>query len=175
MDLIYMSSLQKRFLQFMVSCSVVILFIAASIVPSQADPLERGIQGAIGGAIIGGVLKGGKGAGRGAAIGGTIGIIGGAIEEDRRRREYEEDLYDRSYDAYEPQPRRERHTVSRSSGLVLDIQSSLQRLGYEPGPIDGVYGNQTAMAIGQYQDEYGLLVTRKPSSALLKHMKRNGG
>ncbi|MEM7619345.1 MAG: peptidoglycan-binding domain-containing protein [Pseudomonadota bacterium] len=142
---------------------------------AHADPLERGVQGAIGGAILGGIIDGGKGAGKGAAIGGSIGILGGAIEEERRREEYEDQIDEDRYadEYYRPAPRRP--AAIRTSDLVLDIQTSLRRLGYEPGPADGVMGRQTAVAIGQYQNEYDLLVTRKPSRALLNHILKNGG
>ncbi len=145
--------------------SVVASFLSAiMIVPSFADPIQRGLQGAIGGAILGGVLGGGKGIGRGAAIGGAVGIIGGAMEEDRRRERYYEDRY--VYVMDDPES---------SKPLVRRIQGALNRLGYTPGPVDGVMGRQTSAAISRYQDEYGLLITGQVSPALLSHMKRNGG
>ena len=116
------------------------------------------------GALIGGVLKGKKGIGQGAAVGATVGIIGGALER-RKQREYER--YDREVYVYE----------DRYDGVptevVVDIQAELRRLGYRPGPVDGVFGRRTALAIGDYQREHGLLITQKPSYALLKHMYRN--
>lgn len=180
---------KQKTLNFYGIATAVALMSAVLVAPKtvSADPLERGVQGAIGGAIIGGILDGGKGAGRGAAIGGAIGIIGGAAEEERRR-EFEDDpIYDRSYDegAYDEEvryrepryeePRRERRPVVKRSALVSDVQTSLNKLGYNPGPIDGVMGSKTADAIGQYQEEYGLLVTKKPSKALHDHMVGNGG
>ena len=143
------------------------LISAISVVPAHADPATRGLQGVIGGAIIGGVLGGGKGAGRGAAIGGAVGVLSGAIErsEERRRARYYDER-DRVY--YIDQG-------PASSPLIRHIQSALIRLGYRPGPLDGVMGKRTASAIGEYQDEHGLLVTGRPSRALLRHMKSNGG
>ncbi len=138
---------------------------AIMIVPVQADPLQRGLQGAIGGAIIGGVLGGGKGMGRGAAIGGAVGIIGGAMErEDRYRERYYEDRY--VYMSDDP---------LYSSKVVRRVQRSLLRLGYRPGAVDGVMGRRTSSAIRRYQDEHGLLITGRASTALLSHMMKNGG
>ena len=61
------------------------------------------------------------------------------------------------------------------SNLVYDTQSALLRLGYNPGPPDGVYGQRTAEAISQYQYTYRLPVNGQPSPQLLDHMIRNGG
>ncbi len=144
-------------------------FLTVNSSQSLADPVEGGIAGAVGGAILGGIIDGGKGAARGAAIGGTIGVIGGALDESARAREYE----DRDYDPY-PGPRRRPVSAARSE-LVHSIQQSLTRLGYEPGPVDGVYGHKTSQAISMYQDENDLLVTGQPSRALLSHLEKNGG
>ena len=126
--------------------------------PATAQVIERGIQGGVTGAIIGGIIGGGKGAGRGAAIGAGVGIVAGAIEADNnaKRRAY--------YSAPPP-----------GSNLVYDTQAALWRLGFDPGPADGVYGQRTAEAIGQYQYAYHLSVDGRPSPQLLDHMIRHGG
>jgi len=125
---------------------------------ASAQVIERGVQGAIGGAIIGGIIDGGRGAGRGAAIGAGVGVVTGAIEADNARRA----------EAYGPEPYGE-------PNIVYDTQVALQRLGFNPGPADGVYGQRTAEAISEYQYAYRLPVTGEPSPALLDHMARNGG
>jgi hypothetical protein len=126
--------------------------------PASAQVIERGIQGGVTGAIIGGIIGGGKGAGRGAAIGAGVGVVAGAIEADQNAKA-------RAY--YGPPP--------PGSNLVYDTQSALLRLGYNPGPPDGVYGQRTAEAISQYQYTYRLPVNGRPSPQLLDHMIRNGG
>ncbi len=146
-------------------CVAAGLVSMTAVTPSAADPVKRGLQGAIGGAVIGGIVGGGKGAGRGAAIGAAVGIIGGAMEDGDRRHYRREEYRRRQYSS----------GYAHTSPLVRNIQASLTRLGYHPGPIDGVMGRQTAMAIGIYQDEHGLLVTKRASSALLHHIRRNGG
>jgi len=126
--------------------------------PASAQVIERGVQGAIGGAIIGGIIDGGRGAGRGAAIGAGVGVVTGAIEAENDARQ--------AY-AYGPGP--------GGPNLVYDTQVALQRLGFNPGPADGVFGQRTAEAISEYQYAYRLPVTGEPSPALLDHMARNGG
>ncbi len=147
-----------------VSIFVSILLVGSVLTPSTASAqvVERGVQGGIVGAIIGGIVGGGKGAGRGAAIGAGIGIITGAAEADARARR----AHDRQY--YGPPP-------PASGNLVYDIQAQLTQLGYDPGPVDGVYGQRTADAIGQYQYYNQLPSDGQPSPQLLDHMVRHGG
>ena len=59
--------------------------------------------------------------------------------------------------------------------MVYDVQTSLTKLGYSPGTVDGVYGRRTGQAISAYQHDYKLLVTGQPSPALLDHMRAHGG
>ena len=126
--------------------------------PAFAQVIERGVQGGIAGAIIGSIIGGGKGAGRGAAIGAGVGVVTGAIERDNLQRAY----------AYGAAP-------YGGPNLVYDTQVALYRLGYDPGPPDGVYGRRTADAIAQYEYTNRLPVTGRPSPALLDHIMRYGG
>ncbi|RDY72243.1 hypothetical protein DXT76_02465 [Halobacillus trueperi] len=41
---------------------------------------------------------------------------------------------------------------------VRDLQTKLQKLGYQPGPIDGIYGPRTKQAIIAFQHQEGLEV-----------------
>ena len=50
---------------------------------------------------------------------------------------------------------------------LRELQSALQRLGYDPGPIDGLYGPKTATAIRAYQTATGLPVNGRITHALL--------
>lgn len=40
---------------------------------------------------------------------------------------------------------------------VMEIQAMLQKIGYNPGPIDGVFGEQTQRAVIQFQTNNGLV------------------
>jgi Putative peptidoglycan binding domain len=132
--------------------------------PAFAQVLERGVEGGAVGAIIGGIVGGGRGAGTGAAIGAGVGVLSGAAEANAnaRARAY--------YDAppgpgYGPGP----------GNIVYGIQSSLNHLGYDVGPPDGVMGPRTAEAISQYQYANRLPVDGQPSPQLLNYMIRQGG
>jgi hypothetical protein len=128
---------------------------------AQAQVIERGVQGGVAGAIIGGIIGGGRGAGTGAAIGAGVGLVTGAAERDANARAAYESQY------YAPPP--------GGPGLVYSIQSSLTRLGYSPGPIDGVMGPGTANAISQFQDANRLPIDGQPSAQLLNFMISQGG
>jgi hypothetical protein len=40
--------------------------------------------------------------------------------------------------------------------MVLAIQEELQRRGFDPGPIDGLWGSKSQMAVGAYQNAIGV-------------------
>ena len=56
------------------------------------------------------------------------------------------------------------------SNMVASTQSGLSRLGYEPGPSDGVIGPKTRSAIREYQNDHGLPVDGRPSPELERHI-----
>ena len=138
---------------------------AMSLWPShaQAQVIERGVQGGVVGAIIGGIVGGGRGVGTGAAIGAGVGLVTGAAEADANARAYDSQYYG----APPPPP--------GGSDLVFNIQTSLARLGYDPGPPDGLYGRSTADAISQYQHANRLPVDGRPSPQLLNIIISQGG
>jgi peptidoglycan hydrolase-like protein with peptidoglycan-binding domain len=55
--------------------------------------------------------------------------------------------------------------------LVKSVQARLTLLGYLPGPIDGVAGDQTHDAIRQYQKDHKLLQDGRVTPELLDHIK----
>jgi peptidoglycan hydrolase-like protein with peptidoglycan-binding domain len=58
---------------------------------------------------------------------------------------------------------------NRDSGsFVLQVQVALQKAGYEPGPIDGVFGPSTREAISRYQRDHGLDVTGNITDPVLQ-------
>ncbi|XSG81163.1 MAG: peptidoglycan-binding domain-containing protein [Methyloligella sp. ZOD6] len=142
--------------------------IAGLIAPEAASAqiLKRGVQGGVAGAVIGGIVDGGDGIGKGAAIGAGAGLALGAIERESNRR--------RAYAAPPPAryapPRR-----AYGNQLVADTQASLTRLGFRPGPVDGIMGPGTRQAISDYQYAWGMPVTGSPSPQLLDHMYAHGG
>ena len=62
--------------------------------------------------------------------------------------------------------------LARDRQLVAGTQSGLKRMGYDPGPIDGILGPRTQAAIRAYQKDHGLPVDGQVSVALLDHIDR---
>ena len=60
--------------------------------------------------------------------------------------------------------------ASAYSNMVASTQSGLARLGYEPGPSDGVIGPKTQSAIREYQNDHGLPIDGRPSPELERHI-----
>jgi len=143
------------------------LAVAVALAFTYSAPVkaQQG-QGLLGGAIIGGVIggavKGKKGVVPGAIIGG---VVGAAANSQARRAPPPPPRY------YQPAPR---PPVYQNS-LVYNIQASLSRLGYNPGPVDGVYGQRTADAISAYEYNNQLPVTGQASDNVYYHMKQSGG
>src|SRR5262249_18756028 len=66
--------------------------------------------------------------------------------------------------------------VEATRSLVREIQFMLERLGMDPGPIDGVVGPQTLGAYRKFQERFGLPVTElvmggKASTAVLARLR----
>jgi peptidoglycan hydrolase-like protein with peptidoglycan-binding domain len=85
------------------------------------------------------------------------------LEHVRYSRRIREALDQRS-DAAEPQ-------VDR----VHIIQTGLAELGYSPGPIDGVIGEQTREAIRQFERDRRMAVTGEPTEDLLRELSNVSG
>ena len=76
-----------------------------------------------------------------------------------------------------PRSRREPagQTYAGVSNTVAQVQVALRRLGYNPGPADGVAGARTINAVRTYQRVNGLRATGRISTSLLRHMHARGG
>ena len=168
--------------------------------PVTADPLGEGLSGAFWGGIVGGIFGGGNGAATGAALGGAMGVASGAArasERDRQARQHErrrqraeeqsrwEQERLRQQRAFEMQRQQAWQPRSNSPpaastgamdrGLVLEVQRSLVRLGFDAVIVDGQLGPRTVESIKVYQRRAGLLGTGQASHELLRHMIQNGG
>ncbi len=144
--------------------ALALLMLSASISEGSAQIVKRGVQGGLLGAGVGALIDGKKGAARGAAVGAVIGGVVGAAEKQPRA---------------QPAPRTYQPPRYVSPGydrqLVSNIQHSLHRLGYDPGPVDGAYGPKTADAIRTYEYNNKLQVTGQPTAGLHHHMVQHGG
>lgn len=59
-----------------------------------------------------------------------------------------------------------------SSETVRSIQSGLERMGYDPGPVDGIDHPKTRVAIRSYQQYYNLAVDGLPSPQLAADIQK---
>lgn len=145
---------------------------AASLILAACGttPEERGVTGAglgaAGGAIIGAVtgLSVVEGVLIGTGIGGATGLL-----TSKETLDIGDPIWKRNTVATS-QPSPAAATPATTSGAtsseVRDIQTGLARLGYDPGPADGVAGPRTREAIRQYQQVNGLAMTGDASPQL---------
>lgn len=160
-----------------------------------APPDRAASGGGIGmaaGAIIG-VLTGGVSVLAGALIGGTAGAVTGALtkpdEIDLGEPVWKRWLRpaetaerpaagpaDNAGPAYKAGPADNRvarlgDTDVEVRPLVQGIQRGLTQLGYDPGTADGRTGPKTRLAIARYQKDHKLLIDRRASAELLRHIE----
>lgn len=67
----------------------------------------------------------------------------------------------------------EKRSANRSA--TLRVQAGLQKLGYNPGPIDGIKGRRTTEAIRAYQRDHGLRVDGLATYELAQHIENRLG
>jgi peptidoglycan hydrolase-like protein with peptidoglycan-binding domain len=60
---------------------------------------------------------------------------------------------------------------AEASQLTKNVQTALAKLGYDPGPADGVAGQKTRAAIREYQEHANLTVDGQVSQELWQHIK----
>lgn len=65
-----------------------------------------------------------------------------------------------------------RGRVVRVNQLVLSIQTNLSNLGFNPGPIDGVFGQRTRSAIIAFQRTYGFPVTGSADQVTMSQLQQ---
>lgn len=58
-----------------------------------------------------------------------------------------------------------------ASSIVKKVQKKLNKLGYDCGVEDGIYGTKTKNAIEEFQSDEGMTVNGKIKKALLKKLK----
>ena len=56
---------------------------------------------------------------------------------------------------------------------VYEVQKLLDEQGYDPGAVDGSFGDRTARAIRSYQQNNGMTVTGKVSPELLDRLRKS--
>jgi peptidoglycan hydrolase-like protein with peptidoglycan-binding domain len=58
---------------------------------------------------------------------------------------------------------------------VREVQQRLRRLGYRPGPVDGLFGRQTRAAVAWFQVKHGLPVDGRATLATVRHLRARTG
>ena len=128
-----------------------------------------------------------SGAGIGAAAGAVIGLVpgltvlegaalfaaGGALTgvlTDEGDLDLGEPLWRRSTAADAQQSLHYHRAPGPGRALVIGIQTELRNLRYDPGPIDGIMGPRTAVAISRYQKDHKLLIDGQASVELAQHI-----
>jgi localization factor PodJL len=69
-----------------------------------------------------------------------------------------------------PAPDRKPLSLDEANAMVralIEVQTALGALGYDPGPADGILGSKTRAAIRAYQAAVGMRVDGQVSNALL--------
>lgn len=140
-----------------ISIAFAFLFLTAC----GTTPEERGISGAgIGagaGAIVGAVT------GLTVVQGAVLGAVGGGLTGAMTDRD--------DIDLGEPAWKQSNNQGVKSN-TVMEVQKGLAEHGYDPGPVDGKYGEQTRNAIRQYQKDHGLPVDGQATTALVRHINQ---
>ncbi len=60
---------------------------------------------------------------------------------------------------------------AKDSMDVKKLQEGLQKLGYEPGPVDGILGSKTRAAVISFQQDNGLKADGKPGKATMAKLE----
>ena len=144
---------------------IAIIGIGAMLAACGTTPEERGVSGAgIGagaGAIVGAVT--GLSVVEGVVLGAVAGGVTGAVTSKDQ------------VNLGEPAWKQGSNTTSGQATDkkdVLEIQKGLKDMGYNPGPVDGINGQQTQDAIRQYQKDHGLIVDGQATPGLMNHIKQ---
>ena len=119
--------------------------------------------GAAAGAVVGAVT--GLSVLQGALIGAGAGALTGALT-DKSQVNIGDPVYRQQASASQGGAA----APASALGDVRSIQQGLARLGYEPGPADGVMGPRTRDAVRRYQADRKLLVDGNPSPELAQHL-----
>ena len=143
-----------------------VLGLCAMLTACGTTPEERGVSGAgIGagaGAVVGAVT--GLSVVEGAVIGAVAGGLTGAMTN--------KDQVDLGEPAWKQGSTASGNETVAHKEMITEIQKGLKDLGYDPGVVDGIYGQRTQQAIRQYQKDHGLLVDGQATPALMNHIKQ---
>lgn len=144
--------------------NLVMCMACLSLTACGTMPEERAVSGAGVGAAAGAVL--GAVTGMSVVQGAVIGALGGGLTGAMTRN----DQINLGEPTWKQGAGNTGSASSSRQATIASIQDGLRDLGYSPGPVDGIYGNQTAQAIRQYQKDQGLRVDGQATAALADHI-----
>ena len=93
------------------------------------------------------------------------------LDTDRRNRYIHANEQQQQRHHTQDTSRRNSYGHSLDTDSIRLIQRALYSLGYNPGPIDGVFGSRTRSAIRAYQQAHQLTQTGQPTTALMDHLQ----
>lgn len=130
---------------------------------------DRGISGAGLGAAAGAILGAVTGLSvlEGALIGTGVGGVTGLLT-DKDDLDIGDPIWERWFGRSSSGSAQQ--APARGSPQVARTQSDLIRLGYDPGPIDGLMGPRTSAALRAYQRDHGLAADGRLSQEVAAHI-----
>jgi hypothetical protein len=150
---------------------ILLTISACGTMPEERAASGAGI-GAATGAIVGAVtsLAVGPGALIGALGGGLVGAMTNKDQVNMGEPVWKQGRTSANSEAPAELPAKATPVPGPDRETVAGIQRRLNYLGYKPGPVDGIYGRQTAQAIRAFQKDHGLEVDGQISTALADRM-----
>ncbi|MGB8276267.1 MAG: peptidoglycan-binding domain-containing protein [Alphaproteobacteria bacterium] len=172
----------------MLRSSVVVMAVAVALSGCGTTKEDRAVSGAgIGagaGAVVGAVtgLTVVEGALIGAAVGGVTGLATDESQVNLGKPVWKGDAgaggsapttAQQPSSAQNAGPNQQTaYATPADSDTIRSIQSGLVKLGFDPGPVDGVAGSKTRSAIRAYQQQNGLAPDGLPSADLAAHIQQ---
>ncbi len=154
--------------RWMISGTLAAMLVTTAACSDMNDQQQRAVSGgaigAGGGALLGWAVGGSPLIG--ALVGGAGGATVGALTS-KDQGSSDHSVAHKSNAADPPQANAE------ASQLTKSVQSGLAKLGYDPGPADGVLGSKTTAAIREYEERNDLPVDGKVTQGLWLHIKGN--
>lgn len=153
---------------------ILLILVSMALTACGTTPTERGLSGAGIGASAGAVLGAVTGLSvlQGVVIGAAAGGLTGALT-DKSQINLGNPIWKRGSGSQAAVPAGS--SAPSNAQTVRGVQSGLARLGFDPGPADGVAGAKTRAAIRNYQHYYGLPVDGRPSQELAAHIQNQLG
>jgi peptidoglycan hydrolase-like protein with peptidoglycan-binding domain len=157
--------------------SIVLVVLALLLAGCGSTKEDRTLSGAgIGagtGAVVGAVTGLGvvNGLLIGTIAGGATGLLTDQSQVNLGKPVWRQGSGSETSAAGQPQNQQTAYAAPAASETTRGIQAGLVKLGFDPGPVDGVAGSKTRSAIRAYQQQYGLAVDGLPSPEVLAHFQ----